>query len=250
NVGKNKGDDDHGKDVIEKFIGIEVRRAVIYNIEYNEETLAHILQRARDIDPMNRRGVYMKLTEEINDFRVLSIEDREKLLSWEVTRLAFFIQRYNNFMNQASDEEQVNFAFIVGQLFLLAKLLDYGDEGNEVLVSLQECLKNENEEVQAIAVIFLPTLIELLKEYRYLDKNDNAVPPLQIVQQLVDWTNPFKVKRPLADSVARNALNKFESALLNYFDDAPDALDDEELEQLKDIFEFVDHLEGTINKFS
>ncbi|CAG8797748.1 3691_t:CDS:2, partial [Cetraspora pellucida] len=63
----------------------EVRRAVIYNIEYNEETLAHILQRARDVDPMNRRGVYMKLTEEINDFRVLSIGDREKLLSWGLT---------------------------------------------------------------------------------------------------------------------------------------------------------------------
>ncbi|CAG8669095.1 15760_t:CDS:10 [Dentiscutata erythropus] len=231
---KLQGDDDHGKYVIEKFIGMlhndpsaEVRRAVIYNIEYNEETLAYILQRARDVDPMNRRGVFMKIAEEINDFRVLSIEDREKLLSWgltdrdphvkkacarmlstswiqqannnllellerldvvgsniaqealisifkarpdivqvlnfddlfwenltaegsflvrvfceynkedegkldeilpEVTRLAFYIQRYNNFMNQASDEEQVNLAFIVGQLFLLAKLLDYGDE--------------------------------------------------------------------------------------------------------------------------
>ncbi|RIB19281.1 nuclear condensing complex subunit [Gigaspora rosea] len=243
--------------------------------------------------------------------------------------------------------------------------------GNEIIGLIQECLTNDNEQLQAIAVvgisklmlskmlrdkyvlkelvslyfdndtasnlvlrqclsyflpvfchssfenqtlmqeIFLPTLIELLKKYKNVDKNDNAVPPLQIAQQLVDWTDPFKVvkleqteetidygshaelaisvikelfsetdknirkllcqilnkfridesagvvrfkkltflvgnlksKRPLMDSVARNALNKFENALLSYFDDAPDALDDNELEQLKEIVEFVEHLE-------
>ncbi|RIB03229.1 nuclear condensing complex subunit [Gigaspora rosea] len=593
---KLQGDDDHGKYVIEKFIGM-LRNDPSGNFSSYIATCTGCRS-----NKSSRCYCIMKIAEEINDFRVLSIEDREKLLSWgltdrdphvkkacvrmlstswiqhandnllellerldvvgsniaqealisifnarpdivqmlnfedifwenltaegsflvrvfceynkedegkldeilpEVTRLAFYIQKYNNFMNQASDEEQVNLAFIVGQLFLLAKLLDYGDEvgrrkmcsllremlmspnilechiesiveiekkisinerdftrsmieiitdiregieddeapsrltyqddydlsanmsrlsinissmkmsvlstdlkqterrrvsnsstsmddsnilqednemkvilvnlkclhiircmleknseplavenynlfmhclrhghpelqikslmvmsdilmaygystivsstrlGNDIIGLLQECLTNENEQLQAIAVvlkelvslyfdsdtasnlclrqclsyffpvfchssfenqtlmqeIFLPTLIELLKKYKNVDKNDNAVPPLQIAQQLVDWTDPFKVVKleqteetidygshaELAISVirelfsetdmARNALNKFENALLGYFDDAPDALDDNELEQLKEIVEFVEQLE-------
>ncbi|KAF0468908.1 Condensin complex subunit 3 [Gigaspora margarita] len=292
---KLQGDDDHGKYVIEKFIGMlrndpsaEVRRAVIYNIEYNEETLAYILQRARDVDPINRRGVFMKIAEEINDFRVLSIEDREKLLSWgltdrdshvkkacvrmlstswiqhandnllellerldvvgsniaqealisifnarpdivqmlnfddifwenltaegsflvrvfceynkedegkldeilpEVTRLAFYIQKYNNFMNQASDEEQVNLAFIVGQLFLLAKLLDYGDEvGRRKMCSLlREMLMSSNileSHIESIVEIekkisinerdFTRSMIEIITDIREGIEDDEA----------------------------------------------------------------------------
>ncbi|RIB20451.1 nuclear condensing complex subunit [Gigaspora rosea] len=299
---KLQGDDDDGKYVIEQFIGMlrndpsaEVRRVVIYNIEYNEETLAHILQRARDVDPINRRCVFMKIAEEINDFRVLSIEDREKLLSWgltdsdpnvkeacvrmlstswiqhanddllelldqldvvrsniaqealisifnarpdivqmlnfddifwenltaegsflvrvfceynkedegkldeilpEVTRLAFYIQKYNNFMNQASDEEQdegkldeilpevtrlvfyinkynnlmiqasdeeqANLAFIVGQLFLLAKLSDYGDEfgRREMDLLLREMLMSSN-----ILESHIESIVEIEKKF-------------------------------------------------------------------------------------
>ncbi|RIB14696.1 hypothetical protein C2G38_2248074, partial [Gigaspora rosea] len=84
------GDDNHGKYVIEKFIGmlhndpsVEVRCAVIYNIEYNEETLAYILQRAHRSNKSSK--CFYENAEEINDFHVLSIEDREKLLSWGLT---------------------------------------------------------------------------------------------------------------------------------------------------------------------
>ncbi|CAJ0767792.1 22987_t:CDS:1, partial [Entrophospora sp. SA101] len=43
----------------------------------------------------------------------------------------------------------------------------------------------------------------------------------------------------LSDTVAKNALNKFESNLLKYFEDAPNVLDDEELEMLRDIHDFI-----------
>ncbi|CAG8623997.1 6418_t:CDS:10, partial [Scutellospora calospora] len=64
----------------------------------------------------------------------------------EVTRLAFYIQKYNDFMNQVTDEDQVNFAFIVGQLFLMAKLLDYRDEveRRKMCSLLREILMSSN----------------------------------------------------------------------------------------------------------
>ncbi|KAK9768449.1 chromosome condensation complex Condensin, subunit G [Basidiobolus ranarum] len=60
----------------------EVRRAVFYNIELNEALLPYILERARDVDATNRKCIYLRSMIEIGDFRVLSIEDREKLLKW------------------------------------------------------------------------------------------------------------------------------------------------------------------------
>ncbi|CAG8487553.1 10782_t:CDS:10 [Ambispora gerdemannii] len=46
----------------------------------------------------------------------------------EVTRLAFYIQKYNNCINDSSEEDQVNYEFIVGQLLTIAGILDYSDE--------------------------------------------------------------------------------------------------------------------------
>ena len=60
----------------------EVRRSALFNIEQSKETLPLILERARDIDPYNRRSVFAKPMEELSDFRKLSIEDREKLLRY------------------------------------------------------------------------------------------------------------------------------------------------------------------------
>ncbi|CAG8675915.1 11611_t:CDS:2, partial [Scutellospora calospora] len=64
------GDDDYGKDVIKNLIRM-----------LDNDPSAEV----RHVDPMNRRGVYMKFIEEINDFRVLSIKDRKKLLNWGLT---------------------------------------------------------------------------------------------------------------------------------------------------------------------
>ena len=71
--------------ILIRFIIRGVRRAVLLNIEINEKTIPHIFKRARDVDPSIRRSVYTKLAEEIADFRVLSIEAREKLLKWGFT---------------------------------------------------------------------------------------------------------------------------------------------------------------------
>ncbi|RIB00641.1 hypothetical protein C2G38_1139521 [Gigaspora rosea] len=118
-------------------------------------------------------------------------EDEGKLdeILPEVTRLAFYIQKYNNFMNQASDEEQVNLAFIVCQLFLLAKLLDYGDEvGRRKMCSLlremlmsSNILESHNESIVEIEKKisinerdFTRSMIEIITDIREGIEDDEA----------------------------------------------------------------------------
>lgn len=43
----------------------------------------------------------------------------------------------------------------------------------------------------------------------------------------------------MIDAVSRNALKKFEDSILRYYNDAPEPLNDNELEQLKEILEFI-----------
>ncbi|ORY04342.1 hypothetical protein K493DRAFT_253568 [Basidiobolus meristosporus CBS 931.73] len=81
--------DDEVGSVTEKLIEMlrndpsaEVRRAVFYNIELTEAILPYILERARDVDATNRKCIYLRSMIEIGDFRILSIDDREKLLKW------------------------------------------------------------------------------------------------------------------------------------------------------------------------
>jgi len=57
----------------------------LLNIEFSEKTIPHIFKRARDVDASIRCNVYARSMEEIGDFRVLSIEDREKLLKCGLT---------------------------------------------------------------------------------------------------------------------------------------------------------------------
>ena len=66
--------------ILIQFIIRNVRRAVLLNIEFNEKIAPHIFDRARDVDASIRHNIYTRTTEEIADFRVLSIETREKLL--------------------------------------------------------------------------------------------------------------------------------------------------------------------------
>jgi hypothetical protein len=47
----------------------------------------------------------------------------------------------------------------------------------------------------------------------------------------------------LIDAVSRNAFKKFEDSLLRYYNEAPEPLDDNELEQLKDILDFIRNLQ-------
>jgi condensin complex subunit 3 len=55
----------------------------------------------------------------------------------EVTRLAFYIQKYNNIMTEVEEEEKMNLEFIVDQLLLVALSMDYSDEiGRRKMYSL------------------------------------------------------------------------------------------------------------------
>jgi condensin complex subunit 3 len=60
----------------------EVRRAVLFNLEQTRATILFIIERARDIDAINRRCVYSRSMNEIGDFRILSIGNRERILRW------------------------------------------------------------------------------------------------------------------------------------------------------------------------
>ncbi|KAF9914395.1 hypothetical protein BX616_008397 [Lobosporangium transversale] len=207
----------------------EVRRSALFNVEHTRATLPSILERARDTDAYNRRGLFTKPMDELSDFRVLSIDDRERLLRYglsdrdenvrkactkmlstkwiqqadnnlieflerldvmsseiadevlkaffdyradilgslvfndvfwlnltvesaflvrafaefcrskdddiqferavpEVTRHAYYIQRYSNQMQKADEDNRPEAEFIVTQLLMIAKLLDYADE--------------------------------------------------------------------------------------------------------------------------
>jgi len=62
--------------------GREVRRAVLFNLEQTRATILFIIERARDVDAINRRCVYSRSMNEIGDFRILSIGNRERILRW------------------------------------------------------------------------------------------------------------------------------------------------------------------------
>ncbi|KAG0216386.1 hypothetical protein BGX28_002856 [Mortierella sp. GBA30] len=225
-----------GDNVVQKLVDVmqhdpspDVRRSALFNIEQTKATMPSILERARDTDAYNRRGVFTKPMEELSDFRVLSIGERERLLRYglsdrdegvrkscakmlatkwiqqaddnlleflerldvmssnvaddvlkaffdyradilgnltfndvfwvnltvesallvrayaefcrgkdddiqfekavpEVTRHAFYIQKYSNNMQEADEDDRPEAEFIVTQLLMIAKLLDYADE--------------------------------------------------------------------------------------------------------------------------
>lgn len=60
----------------------EVRRVVLFNLELNAATIPRILERARDVDAINRRVVYLKPMAELEDFRLIDMKQRHQLLKW------------------------------------------------------------------------------------------------------------------------------------------------------------------------
>ncbi|CAM0139960.1 unnamed protein product [Umbelopsis sp. WA50703] len=82
-------DEADGRTVSEKLIDImqhdpnaEVRRVVLFNLDQTKRSIPFIIERARDVDPINRRFVYLKPMSDIQDFRMLSIGERHQLLDW------------------------------------------------------------------------------------------------------------------------------------------------------------------------
>lgn len=60
----------------------EVRRAALLNLVKNETTIPLLLERARDVNAINRRLVYSRTIKEIHDFREIDVGARENLLKW------------------------------------------------------------------------------------------------------------------------------------------------------------------------
>ncbi|AOA62294.1 Condensin complex subunit [Komagataella phaffii CBS 7435] len=68
--------------VIQNDSNSEVRRAALLNLEKTPETFLYLLERARDVNPVNRRLVYSRIMKEIGDFRILEYSVREALLTY------------------------------------------------------------------------------------------------------------------------------------------------------------------------
>ncbi|GAA5817114.1 hypothetical protein MFLAVUS_010654 [Mucor flavus] len=78
-----------GKTILQKLMwslqndpSSEVRRVILFNIDPTAETLPYIVERARDVDAINRRVVYLKPLSDMPDFRMLSFEERNQILKW------------------------------------------------------------------------------------------------------------------------------------------------------------------------
>lgn len=54
----------------------------MFNLEQTRSTILFIIERARDVDAINRRCIYSRSMNEIGDFRILSIGNRERILRW------------------------------------------------------------------------------------------------------------------------------------------------------------------------
>lgn len=60
----------------------EVRRAALLNMVKNKYTLPHLIERARDVNTINRRIVYSRILKEFGDFREIDLESRTILIQW------------------------------------------------------------------------------------------------------------------------------------------------------------------------
>ncbi|KAF3914975.1 hypothetical protein ABW21_db0200993 [Orbilia brochopaga] len=60
----------------------DVRRAILLNLNHTPLTLPHLLERSRDSDALTRRLVYSRTLPSLGDFRLLTINMREKILRW------------------------------------------------------------------------------------------------------------------------------------------------------------------------
>ncbi|KAI9283993.1 nuclear condensing complex subunit [Umbelopsis sp. AD052] len=287
-------DEVDGRTVSEKLIDImqhdpsaEVRRVVLFNLDQTKRSIPYIIERARDIDPINRRFVFIKPMSEIPDFRMLSISQRHQLLDaglkdrdalvlkavskmisnhwikhadhnlleflerldvvdnpsahgaleaffdarpdiiesinfndefWdnlsiesaflarvftkylqkkelhekldvvlpEVTRHAFYIQKYNNAWQQASRETEGVYEYIVAQLLDIAKILDYADEigRRKMFMLLREIIM-----VPDIPDDHLSSIVELIKIIS-LGERDFTRIMIEIISDIREQVNP------------------------------------------------------------
>jgi len=88
----------------------EVRRAALLNLTKNKYTVPLLLERARDMNNINRRLVYSRISRELGDFKKLTRAQSENLLKWglndrdETVREAA-IKMFTTFWYNSVDED-------------------------------------------------------------------------------------------------------------------------------------------------
>lgn len=68
-------------DLMEHDTNPEVRRAALLNVPKRKRLYPKLVERSLDVNSVNRRNVYSRVMREIEDFRLLKLGQREKLLS-------------------------------------------------------------------------------------------------------------------------------------------------------------------------
>lgn len=60
----------------------EVRRSALLNLLKTPQSIPYLIERARDVNAINRRLVYSRIAKELGDFRNIDFTLREELLKW------------------------------------------------------------------------------------------------------------------------------------------------------------------------
>lgn len=71
----------------------EVRRAALLNLVKTNTTKHYLLERAKDVNSINRRLVYSKVIKDFGDFRTIDSKIRQKLLAWGLKDREESVQR-------------------------------------------------------------------------------------------------------------------------------------------------------------
>ncbi|KAJ2685896.1 chromosome condensation complex Condensin, subunit G [Coemansia spiralis] len=193
------GEDEDGGQVTEALLGLlqhdpsaEVRRAVLLNIEKNPSTLPFVLERARDVDPTNRKCLFLKVMPPI-DYHLLSIEDRERLLAAGVNDRDINVKRA---CVRMVGESWLTFA--EENLLELTSSLDVVDSpvASKVLQALftsypeiPENLQFDNDTWDSLTpemIFIIRSILEYYYERKDADQIDKHLPEVMKLAQLLE----------------------------------------------------------------
>ncbi|OAC99558.1 hypothetical protein MUCCIDRAFT_148598 [Mucor lusitanicus CBS 277.49] len=203
----------------------EVRRLILFNIDVTLDAIPYVVKSIRDPDDTNRRVVYLKTLSNLEDFRLLSFEERQQVLKWglndrsELVRKAATKMFAENWIKHAGrnlieflerlEASKPQMSELIEKLFkeffkIRSDVFNesvFDDEfwanlsGESALLArlMIEYLQNENEEDERLDKI-LPTVtvhVMNLENYynlyqQYNNTEDNAFNYEYIVVQMLD----------------------------------------------------------------
>jgi condensin complex subunit 3 len=183
--------------IMQNDLNSEVRRACMKNIEKNRFTEPFIIERARDIDTINRRILFSKVLPSYNKFTDISSANRNKLLEWGLR------DRDENVRKAASN-------------WLTTTWMH--DSNNDVVEFLDRLNVTENEIADTAVRVLVdknPEIIDNLK----LDKDffENLTPSLALLLRVVYQYCQDNNKSDFIESMFLEAA-EFASLFEKYFD--------------------------------